>query len=94
MNSRSSLSNGGEAALRLCATLGVVGGWGWCENGSAQSSNDKSSSGDGDICSRDRSSRSSPSEASDESDGEMILAAMGPLSVSAGISWSGQVVKK
>lgn len=88
MNSRSSLSSGGDCARRLCAMFMLVGGCDWLENGSAPSSNsgeERSSSGEGDMRSRDRASASSSSEAVEESEGEMMRAVAGLLPAFVGI---------
>lgn len=55
---------------------------------------ERSSSGEGERMSRDRDSESFSSDAAEDSDGEMMRAAAGPLPASSGIGWRGQVVRK
>lgn len=61
---------------------------------SSNSGDERSSSGEGDILSRALASRSSSSDAADDKEGEMILAAVGPFPASAGIACAVQVVRK
>lgn len=75
----------------------LVGGCVWLEKGSIPSSksgDERSNSGEGDILSRALASISSSSDAADDRDGEIILAAVGPFPASAGIGCAGQVVRK